>query len=277
MAPVEPKPRMRAAVRNGMNRFSLLAAMMADERKAGTHIIRLAAISRTHLAALRNAVRGIKLEGIKYGGFLLHLNLGPASPTVEFAVKEKDVVEDMVKLLRVPVHLDPYWMEDVDWEEWLQIAELVNGLIADDCKCPIFSEFLERVIPHLKELECSGCFLERFPPLDLDKLVISGLGIDYEVVRRHKIRRLDVSIWEIEREFPTDHVLSTSIKALGLSDPSVQQLSSGAIEAFCRRFPALEDLHFTGTLFGTKETLNEHFKQTWSECLNFAIGWIFRA
>ncbi|KAI6192501.1 hypothetical protein M3Y99_01930500 [Aphelenchoides fujianensis] len=269
MAPVIPKLRMRTVVRNGVNRFSLLAAMVADERKAGTHIIRLAAISRTHLAAFRDAVRGIKLAGIEYGGFLLHLDLGPASPMVEFAVKERDVVEDMVKLLRVPVHLDPCWMEDVDWEEWLEIAELVTGLTADECECPVFTAFVDRVIPHLKELKCHESYLKRFPPLSLDKLVICDLRVDYEALRRHKIRRLDVRSWEVEREFPPDHVLSTSIKALGISDPSAQLFSSGSIETFCRRFPALEELHFTGTFSGTEEKLDEHFKQTWSECLKF--------
>ncbi|KAI6242389.1 hypothetical protein M3Y99_00239600 [Aphelenchoides fujianensis] len=268
-AVVKRKPRMRAAVRGGLNRFSLLAAKLTDESKTGTQLIRLAAISRAQLPSLRNSVRGIKFAKIGDSGVSLMLDLGPARPAIELHVAQTEVV-GIVKLLNAPVHLDWRWIQHVNWEMWLPVEEFVTGLTVRPWNdSPVFLEFADRVAPHLKELECSSSFLTRFPPLDLDKLVIKPSQVDYEVLQRHKLRRLDVPIEEVEREFSPDLVLSASITALGLRNPSVAQLSSDSIELFCRRFPALEDLHFTGSLQDTKGAFADYFKELWSECLKF--------
>ncbi|KAI6239942.1 hypothetical protein M3Y99_00527900 [Aphelenchoides fujianensis] len=103
MADVKPKPRMRAAVRNGVNRFSLLAAKMADENKAATQLFRLAAISRTHLAALRSAVRGLKVSEIEDGESSLKLEFGPSTPTIELAVDRAEI-DGILRLLGAPAH-----------------------------------------------------------------------------------------------------------------------------------------------------------------------------
>ncbi|KAI6238361.1 hypothetical protein M3Y99_00698100 [Aphelenchoides fujianensis] len=103
MAPVKPKPRMRAAVRNVVSRFSLLAAKMADENKAATQLVRLAAISRTHLAALRNSIHGVKFEEIRDEGLSLKLDLGSSTPAIELAVARAEI-DGIFRLLGVPVH-----------------------------------------------------------------------------------------------------------------------------------------------------------------------------
>ncbi|KAI6239934.1 hypothetical protein M3Y99_00526500 [Aphelenchoides fujianensis] len=103
MAVVKPKPRMGAAVRDGVNRHLLLAAKAADERKTATQLLRWAAISRTHLAAFRSAARGIKIDEIEDGRSSLKLEFGPTCAAIEFAVARAEI-NAIVRLLRAPAH-----------------------------------------------------------------------------------------------------------------------------------------------------------------------------
>ncbi|KAI6232666.1 hypothetical protein M3Y99_01002500 [Aphelenchoides fujianensis] len=239
---------MRAAVRDGLNRFLLVGKMEteSDKHEGTIQLKRLALISRVHLASLRRSARGIKF---KQNGceWRLQLDFGIGAP--EF-VSSADHAEmrGIVKLLAVPIHVDldisHRSYTNAACKELKGIENFVNGLILRSFpESPPFAEFVESVIARLKHLKCPPFVFKRFPLLDLEKLVLIDFAsrVDYEIVGRHQIRRLDVSMWEIHRNFTSGQVLSASITSLGLTDTTAINFPPESIDAFCRRFSALED------------------------------------
>ncbi|KAI6220642.1 hypothetical protein M3Y99_01597600 [Aphelenchoides fujianensis] len=256
---VKKKPQMRpAAVRDGLNRFVLTAAMSTNT-KVATPLLRLAAISRAQLTSVRRSVRELKC---KPAGFGPSLELDVGASRVEFAAGAQEM-SGIAKLLRVPVRLDFGWRDTFDCLKVAQVGESVTRLtLSFTPKSPFLLQFIKLVAPQLKQLECSPFALQRFPPLDLEKLVIDHTPVDYAALSRHKIRRLDVCTAEAGRHFAEDCVLSASIKSLGLTQSS--RAVSPPIEsfaAFCRRFPSLEELHSFGQHFDTDMT------NLWARCL----------
>ncbi|KAI6242475.1 hypothetical protein M3Y99_00213600 [Aphelenchoides fujianensis] len=170
----------------------------------------------------------------------------------------------IIKLLDVPIHVDlgtTYQSYKDACKELKESSNLVNGLtLRDFSESPAFAEFVEGVAPNLKQLECLSSVLARFPPLDLER-------VDYARLSRHKIRQLDVPIWEIGREFADGQVLSPSITSLGINDHNALNFRHELIEAFCRRFPALEELHISVDSTGAISVPDEHYKKLWTACL----------
>ncbi|KAI6242526.1 hypothetical protein M3Y99_00219200 [Aphelenchoides fujianensis] len=277
-AVVKRKPQIRAGasdVRNKLNRFLLLDAMLTDKKKGTTRLVRLAAVSRAQLAAVRRSVSGIKLKLLE-PEWALELELGDAAPLVEFPVKQKEM-SGIAKLLGVPVHLNLGWnmqpSKNVDVRELERIKHGVNGLTVSYCG-PSFPhwKFIKSVAPQLKELVCYSFDLRDFPPLDLEKLYLfAWISTDdhfYDALSRHKIRRLDVLMWEVQKDFASNRVLSKSITSLGLVDQyGMANATPASINAFCRRFTALEELHVIGEFQIPKRDVVVHFKKLWAKCL----------
>ncbi|KAI6242525.1 hypothetical protein M3Y99_00219100 [Aphelenchoides fujianensis] len=250
-AAVRPKPQMRAAVRDGLNRFQLVDAMNREPKNGATKLARLA-----------RAARGVKFARDSFNWRLM-LNLGIGAPKVEFPATQTGMRE-IAKLLDVPIHVDlgatyrSY--TGAACKELKGIENLVNGLtIAYFPPSLAFAKFVGRVAPRLKQLEYPSFVLERFPPLDLEKLVLVDEKVYYAPLGRHKVCRLDVPIWEIGRKFTSGRVLSASITSFGLKGNNVLFIHCKAINAFCRRFSALEEFHISA--------LDEHFKKLWAKCL----------
>ncbi|KAI6242512.1 hypothetical protein M3Y99_00217800 [Aphelenchoides fujianensis] len=274
-AVVKPKPRIRAAVRDGLNRFCLVDKMKveSDKHEGTTQLKRLALISRAHLASVRRSARGIQFDHV-YPEWRLQLDLRIGAPKVVFPVDQTEM-RGIVKLLAVPIHAeigyDPYWYKDAACKELKGIENFVNGLhLRSFSDSSAFPEFVERVAPHLKQLECPPFVLGRLPPLDLEKLVLDFTlsGIDYGQLSRHKVRRLDVPMYEVHRNgYLNGQVLSASISSLGLKASHVLDLPHEALDAFCRRFPALEELHIFDNNTRRMKELDEHFKKLWTACL----------
>ncbi|KAI6242406.1 hypothetical protein M3Y99_00226000 [Aphelenchoides fujianensis] len=106
---VKPKPRIRAGasdVRDKLNRFMLIDAMETadDKHEETTEFIRLALVSRAHLASVRRTVPGmIKFERT-HQEWLLRLKVGLGAPKIAFPVDQTEM-SAIIKLLGVPVHL----------------------------------------------------------------------------------------------------------------------------------------------------------------------------
>ncbi|KAI6239256.1 hypothetical protein M3Y99_00600200 [Aphelenchoides fujianensis] len=261
-AVVKKKPKLRpAAVRDGLNRFVLTAAMSKNTKVAATPLFRLAAISRAQLTSVRRTVREIKCKPADFGPSL-ELELGVGASKVEFAAGAEEM-SAIAKLLRVPVRLDFGLQDTSDYLTVAQVGEFVTRLtLSFTPKSPFLLQFIKLVAPQLKQLECSPFALQRFPPLDLEKLVIDRTPVDYEALSRHKIRRLDVCTAEAGRFFPDERVLSASIKSLGLTQSSrAVGPPTDSFAAFCRRFPSLEELHSFG------QHLNTDMTELWARCL----------
>ncbi|KAI6242527.1 hypothetical protein M3Y99_00219300 [Aphelenchoides fujianensis] len=274
-AVVKPKPRIRAAVRDGLNRFCLVDKMKveSDKHEGTTQLKRLALISRAHLASFRRSARGIQFDHV-YPEWRPQLDLGIGAPKVVFPVDQTEM-RGIVKLLAVPIHAeigyDPYWYKDAACKELKGIENFVNDLhLRSFSDSSAFPEFVECVAPHLKQLECPPFVLGRLPPLDLEKLVLDFTlsGIDYGQLSRHKVRRLDVPMYEIHRHgYLNGQVLSASISSLGLNGSNAINFRHELIETFCRRFSALEELHIFVDYTGPMKALDEHFKNLWTACL----------
>ncbi|KAI6242444.1 hypothetical protein M3Y99_00230200 [Aphelenchoides fujianensis] len=273
---VKQKPQIRAGasdVRDKLNRFLLLDAMLTDKKKGVARLVRLAAVSRAQLAALRRSVSGIKLKLVE-PEWALELELGDVAPPVEFPAKQKEM-SGIAKLLAVPVHLNLGWnmqpSKNVNVQELERIKDVVNGLTASYCG-PSFPHwrFIKSVAPQLKELVCYSFDLRDFPPLDLEKLYLFAVADDrfYDTLSRHKIRRLDVLMWEVQKDFPSTRFLSKSITSLGLVDQyGMANATPASITAFCRRFTTLEELHVISEFQVPKRDVAAHFKKLWANCL----------
>ncbi|KAI6242379.1 hypothetical protein M3Y99_00238600 [Aphelenchoides fujianensis] len=243
-AVVKPRPRIRAVVRDGLNRFMLIDAWETDEKES----IRLA-VSRVHLASVGRSVRGIKFSLYYPLGWLVKIKPGLGAPKIDFSVDQTEMIA-VIKLLAVPVHLKfaNYWEEykDVDWEQLQQIEQHVNRLtVIDDPRLLKFSAFVNGVAPHLLD--------------------------EFNALHRHKIHRLDVSLRDLSSyTVQSNQVISLSIKALGIVIPHVYDqstFSSDSIESFRRRFPALEDLHIVCYNNGRVQDLSAYFTKLWAKCL----------
>ncbi|KAI6242555.1 hypothetical protein M3Y99_00222300 [Aphelenchoides fujianensis] len=267
MAAVKRKPQIRAAVRDGRNRFVLVDAIETDEKKGPIQLVRLASISRAQLASVRRCARCLKFEqdGSKWR---LRLEVGHAATPIVFPVEPRQM-SGIVRVVRVPVRLDfgHGYASLIEWTELEQLAEFVTGLVWRYHESSACYKFVNKVTPQLRELECSSSFLERFWPLNLEKLALDGPRIDYSLLARHEVRRLDVPLWEVHRKFPPAQVLSASIRALGLTCVDVRELPLDKIAAFRRRFPALEDLHIVLDYSGSRTDLSAHFTRLWTKCL----------
>ncbi|KAI6239943.1 hypothetical protein M3Y99_00528000 [Aphelenchoides fujianensis] len=279
-AVVKRKPRLRAGASDApdkLNRFLLVDAMRADKTKGAAQLVRLASISRAQLASVRRLAAGIKfeLDGEKWR---LKLEQGFGTPPILFVLSQKEMC-GVAELLAVSLSLalDPAFLKSVDWEELKRTENFVNGVVLYDTpKSPDLLEFIGRVAVQLKELECDASYLKRSPPFDLDKLVLHGPRVDYKALGRHKIRRLDVPMWELGRNHSADLVLPASITSLGLVEHlSLFNASPDAVNEFCRRFPALEDLHLIGSFRITAQDLVTHFKDVWAKCLELRDRLVF--
>ncbi|KAI6242356.1 hypothetical protein M3Y99_00236200 [Aphelenchoides fujianensis] len=271
-AVVKSKPQMRAAVRVGLNRFQLVDKMETDMEKGTAQLKRLALISRAHLASVRRSARGIKFEQWEHN-WRLQLDLGIGAPKTTFPATQTEM-RGIVKLLAVPIHVDlrynHYWHKDVACKKLKGVESFVNCLtVRDYSDFAPFGEYNDCVAPHLKQPECPSDALPPFPPLDLERLVFdyTAFGVNYDLLSRYKIRRLDVPMWEITRDFMSDPVLSTSITSLGLNVSNAINFRHELIEAFCRRFSALEELHICVDFTGPMKALDEHFTNLWAACL----------
>ncbi|KAI6222879.1 hypothetical protein M3Y99_01485800 [Aphelenchoides fujianensis] len=271
-ADVTKKPQIRTAnVRNALNRFLLIDATRTAGKKGATRFLRLAAVSRAQLAAVRRSARGLRFV-LGRPGWRAKMDVGFGAPTVEFAVSPPEMVA-IAKLL--PVHVefgfDVRWEATVDSELFERIGKFVNGLSFHHYSVfHIFYQFIKAVTTRnqLKELECSWSYLEHFRPLQLDRFVMQGMQVDYDELARHKIRRLDASMDEICRVFPDDRVLSASITSLGLvHHHDLFTASPARIDRFCRRFTALEELHIMGNFPTKNQDVVAHLKAVWSKCL----------
>ncbi|KAI6242390.1 hypothetical protein M3Y99_00239700 [Aphelenchoides fujianensis] len=273
-AVVNRKPRIRAAVRDGLNRFSLVGAMETDETNGAAQLVRLAAISHAHLESVRRSAVGIKYERMN-GKWRLRLHLGLGTPRVVFPVDQAEMVE-IIKLLAVPIYFrfDDSWREyiGVDWMELHQIGKYVNGLgvLHDLVKFPDVCLFIGSVLPRLKVVNSIWSVLERLPPLDLEKARIYGHCGDLSALNRHKILRLDVPVCEVQcsSELQRNQVISLSIKAVGiLGIHGCADVPYDSIEAYCRRFPSLEDLHIVCEYWKDVRDLSAYFTALWAKCL----------
>ncbi|KAI6175137.1 hypothetical protein M3Y99_01991800 [Aphelenchoides fujianensis] len=274
MAIVKTKPRIRAAnVRDGLNRFLQIHAMRTDEKKAPLQLVRLAAVSRAQLASVRRHVSEITFRLWPAGGdwFLPNVGLGVLVGRIAVSLKEMSAI---AKLLRVPVHVifGENALERIDWEEVKQFEEFVNSLrlCEDHHKFPASSEFIDRVTPQLRKLECPPDVLNRLPPLNLDKLELLGSGSDglHDALSRHTIRRLDVDTAVASAESSSEQLFSASIKALGLVEyQDLLRVRPETVVAFCRRFPGLEELHFVAQQFEPEDAEEPYFEQLWDGLL----------
>ncbi|KAI6240469.1 hypothetical protein M3Y99_00455400 [Aphelenchoides fujianensis] len=280
----KPKPQMRAAVRDGLNRFHLVNKMETDKTKGTAHLVRLALISRANLESVRRTARGIKFER-KHGKWLLRLKLGVGRPKIAFLIDQTEMIA-IIQLLDVPIHLkfgDPLSkLRDGVWKELHQIEGHVNALGvfryfdsfdfgSFDFDSPEFSAFIGSVAPRLRVLHSTWDLLPRFPPLDLETARLYNTTDDYSELNRHKIRRLDVSL----RDLPlyttqSTQVVSASIKSLGLIVACVLDWSTlpyDSIEGFSRRFPSLEDLHIICKYYEEVPDLSAYFTALWAKYL----------
>ncbi|KAI6240480.1 hypothetical protein M3Y99_00456700 [Aphelenchoides fujianensis] len=267
-ADVKRKPQIRAAVRDGLNRFQLVEKMETanDKREGTTQLKRLAIISRAHLESVRRTAHGIKNNrmGRKW---LLRVNVGLGAPKVFFPVDQAEMIA-IIRLLGVPISLN-FWT-DVDWRALESIGRYVNALsVLHDS--PAFSAFINRVAPRLRVLRVGWPDLERLPSLGLERARIYGPFQEVNDLNRHKIQRLDVSLLDFQRHsIQSDRVISSFIKSLGLIVSCVldwSNFSYDSIEGFARRFPSLEDFHITCRYVANLWDLSAYFTALWTKCL----------
>ncbi|KAI6181940.1 hypothetical protein M3Y99_01972100 [Aphelenchoides fujianensis] len=271
-AVVKQKPRIRAALRDGLNRFCLVGAMETDVKKGAAQLVRLAAISRAHLASVRRSAAGIKFK-LDRSLWRVKLNLGLATPKIAFPVGQAEM-SAITRLLGVPVHLTFDYchpsFETVDWKELQQIEKQVNTLsVYNKFNSHYFSEFVNNMAPRLKVLHSTWSLLAQFPPLDLEKASIYHSPGDFSEVNRHKILRLDVPVYDIDgySGFPSNQVVSSSIKAVGILHVDyAAEFPYDGIAAFCRCFPSLEDLHIVCDYEKPVPELIVYFTKLWTKC-----------
>ncbi|KAI6230557.1 hypothetical protein M3Y99_01049100 [Aphelenchoides fujianensis] len=268
---VKSKPRIRpTAVRDDLNRYLLVAALSPKQKKVATRLMRLASISRAQLASVRRSFPRMRFKVLGADcSMMVDLGLGELNPPFPLSAKQMSAIG---RLLSLPVYLSlnasGERQKPVDWEALKQIREsplclLVNGL--DMWTFPpsaAFSEFIAAVAPQIEEMSTHSPVLVHMPPLDVDKLFYITGYVDYEVLSRHKVRCLDVSMRDMGHRNPGDGVLSASIKALGLEmDPDLSRFPCDSIDRFCRRFPVLEELHEDDYY------VEDYFTFLWGECL----------
>ncbi|KAI6181943.1 hypothetical protein M3Y99_01971500 [Aphelenchoides fujianensis] len=274
-AVVEPRPRIRAAVRDRLNRFLQIHAMRTDKTKAPLQLVRLAAISRAQLASVRRHVAELKfaLWPTGWAWFMPDVGCGATAGRIDVSAKEMSAI---AQLLRRPIRLllvDARGLEHVDWAETTNVVEFVNGLdvyeLEDPHKFPVLAALIDRVTPQLRNLKCSTDVLNRLPPLELDKLELLGTGGLHDALKRHTIRRLDMNTAVISEESPSEQLSSPSIKSLGLvEDASLFSVRPESVVAFCRRFPGLEALHLVVEQFEfSDEEEDPFFKRLWDDIL----------
>ncbi|KAI6230721.1 hypothetical protein M3Y99_01033500 [Aphelenchoides fujianensis] len=268
MVAAEKKPRIRPIDgRDALTRFLLLQAHAANRLQTATQLLRLASISRAQSASVRRSVRRLEflLGGVTQS---LVLDLGDGTPSVELLV-DHVAVRRIARLLRLPVHVSMGYMMRENWEQVDELLEFVEGLKTPyKDYSPAFAEFRDNVGPQLKELECAPEDLDRFPPLTLQKLVLSMTPVDYEELGRHSIHRLDVPFCEVERNDLGTPVLSDTIRSLGLVERfGLSEPEPAMIAAFCRRFPSLEELHVSIRSSRGQDQLDEQLKAHWTRCL----------
>ncbi|KAI6224554.1 hypothetical protein M3Y99_01383200 [Aphelenchoides fujianensis] len=262
-AVVKPKPRMRAAVRDGLNRFCLVHKMETDKTKGPAQLVRLAAISRAQLASVRRSARGIKFKEGDHK-WRLRLDCGLGTPKIVFSMI------GVIQQLEVPVHLKLF--TDVDWKELQEIERYVNGLtFYNYFRSPEFSAFIGRVSPHLNVLQSSWSVLARLSALNLERIRLWHLPSDFNELNGHKIRRLDLPLCVLNDrpDLQSNQAISSTIKVLGIEllHDDWAAFPYDSMEAFCRRFPALEDLHVV-CLYGERvQDLSAYFTALWARCL----------
>ncbi|KAI6234229.1 hypothetical protein M3Y99_00818800 [Aphelenchoides fujianensis] len=260
--------------------------MCTKKKRGPLRLMRLASISRAQLASVRRTARDLEFRLLRCGP-TLKLDLGVGWSVVEFPVSQQEM-SAIAQLLRIPLHLNLEWAMDVDWEEMQRVEEFLYGLTVEPChESPGKAAFLNRVLPRLQELKCPPYLSKRLPPLDLEKLAFSYgrttsfvlaslifcgfLGVDYESLSRHRIHRLDVDRWAFGSQFPPNRILSPTIKSLGLVTAFSQYEwtpDCAAIQAFCQRFPALEELHVINHISNVTDDFVGYFSELWSEkCL----------
>ncbi|KAI6238302.1 hypothetical protein M3Y99_00708800 [Aphelenchoides fujianensis] len=265
-AVVKRKPRIRAAVRNGLNRFCLVNEMETDKRKGAAQLVRLAAISRAHLASVCRTARGIKFQ---WAGWVwrVKLNLGIGAPKIEFPVNQAQMIA-IIRLLGVPVHLK--FFTNADWGALESIGRYVNALgVHYESDSSEFFAFVNSVAPHLNVLASSWSVLARLQPLVLQKARLYDRAEDFSELNRHKIYRLHVSLRDLQPfTAQSNQVISASIKSLSISHiRSWTYFPYDPIEAFCRRFSGLEDLHVTCEHYEEVRDLSAYFTALWAKCL----------
>ncbi|KAI6234278.1 hypothetical protein M3Y99_00824200 [Aphelenchoides fujianensis] len=252
-----------------------------NEKKAPLQLVRLAAVFRAQLTSVRRHVSVLKftLWSSGWHWFMPDVGLGSAAGRVAVSPTE---MSGIAKLLRVPVHLlivDTRGLVHVDWEEMKEVEEFVNGL--DLRENPhqflVLSQFINKVTPQLKKLECSTDVLNHFPPLELNKLQLYGTDGLHEALSRHSIRRLDVYANAVLRAVhapqpttihPLEQLFSPSIKSLELIDyMGLLDVPAETIDVFCRRFPELEDLHLTVHRTEERTLVQDPFQKQWAHLL----------
>ncbi|KAI6175257.1 hypothetical protein M3Y99_01977700 [Aphelenchoides fujianensis] len=271
-AVVKRKPRMRAAVRGAVNRFQLVDKMQTDEMKGAARLLRLSAISRVHLASVRRSARGIKFKRANHK-WVFKLKLGLGTPKIVQSVGRTEM-SALIRLLAVPVHLKIGYpwsdYKSIDWKALEQMGKYVNALhVYKYFDSPEFSAFISSVTPHLNVLHSTWPVLARVPPLDLEKVRLFLAYRDFNELNRHKIRRLDVFACELDdySGIQINQVLSQSIKTLGILRVSnYSDFPYDSIEAFCRRFPLLEELHIGCEYWNGVRDLNAYFTALWAKC-----------
>ncbi|KAI6225192.1 hypothetical protein M3Y99_01369200 [Aphelenchoides fujianensis] len=265
VAVVKRKPQIRAAVRDGLNRFQLVDKMETNETKGTAHLVRLAAISRAHQESVRRSARGIKFVTTDHE-WQLRLKLGVGAPKIIFPVGHAEMIA-VIRLLGVPVALR-FWM-DVDWKALEPIGRYVNALtLMHDY--PACSAFVGSVASHLRVLTSTWSVVARLPPLDLEKARLYKTPNDYSELNQHKIRRLDVPVFVLDG-YPgrqSNQVISSSIKTVGIFHLDyAAAFPYDSIAAFCRRFPSLEDLHIHCYYEKEIEDVSAYFTRLWANCL----------
>ncbi|KAI6238283.1 hypothetical protein M3Y99_00706900 [Aphelenchoides fujianensis] len=272
-AVVKPKPRIRAAVRDGLNRFQLVDEMQTDETKGAAKLKRLTLISRAHLESVRRSARGIKFK-LDRSVWRVKLNLGLGAPKIAFPVEQAEMV-GIIELLGVPVHLtfDYFYpsFETVDWEELRQIEKYVNALgVYRQSDSPDFSAFISSVAPHLRALHSTWSVLAQLPPLQLERARLYVQPDDFGELNRHEIHRLEVPVYNLNSrsELQSNQVISSSIKSLAILHlGNWTDFPYDSIETFRRRFPSLEDLHIVCEYGRRILDVRGFFTQLWAKCL----------
>ncbi|KAI6238360.1 hypothetical protein M3Y99_00698000 [Aphelenchoides fujianensis] len=273
-AVIKSKPRIGAAVRDGLNRFCLVEAMETDEKKGLIRLVRLAAISRVHLVSVRRTARGIKFQ-LCDEDWQLKLKLGLGAPKIAFPVDQREMF-GIIGLLGVLVHLtfsyDMSTYTSVDWKDLQRVAKYVSALsVYDEADSPDFFAFIDTVAPHLKMLNSTWSLLTRFPPLYLKRARLYDPPYnDFSELNRHKIHRLDVPAFVPDHlsEIQSNQIISRSIKASGiLHIRNWVDFPYDSIEIFCCCFPSAEDLHIVCEYERSVGDLDAYFTALWAKCL----------
>ncbi|KAI6238259.1 hypothetical protein M3Y99_00704400 [Aphelenchoides fujianensis] len=221
---------MRAAVRDGLNRFHLADAMETDETKGAAQLVRLAAIFCAHLESIRRTARGIKFQWTARE-WRLRMGCGLGSPKIDFPIDQTEMIA-IIKLLAVPVYLkfvDPWSRyEEVDWKELHQIGK------SDDFNA------LNR--HNIRRLDMPSIALEHFSRLQRNQAIsasIKALGITH--IRNWMDFPYD-SIEGFARRFPSLEDLHISCKI----EEDVLDLNAYFTELWAKCLEIRDRLHVAG-------------------------------